>query len=373
MRPGDVVARLGGDEFAVLVTGPTAEEGAVWVAERVRRALATPYVLDGRELTLGGSTGLAISDSGDETADQLLRNADLAMYRAKSRRDLSFVRFEAQMHDALLARVKAETDLRHAVVHGDLVLHYQPVVELVTGRIVGVEALARWAHPELGLIAPGRFIDLAEETGLVGDIGSWALQETCRQGARWQRHAAPGGVFKVAVNVSAKQLEAGLPREVRDVLSANKLPGAALTLEMTESVLMERTDEIVELLRRIKTLGVRLAVDDFGTGYSSLSYLSRFPVDILKVDKSFVAHLGQEDGQSELVRTIVRLGESLRLDTVAEGIETPEQRVALEAMGCTYGQGFLFARPMPAAEIDALLAAQSDAIAEATATATASA
>ncbi len=373
VRPGDVVARLGGDEFAVLVTGPTAEEGAVWVAERVRRALATPYVLDGRELTLGGSTGLAISDSGDETADQLLRNADLAMYRAKSRRDLSFVRFEAQMHDALLARVKAETDLRHAVVHGDLVLHYQPVVELVTGRIVGVEALARWAHPELGLIAPGRFIDLAEETGLVGDIGSWALQETCRQGARWQRHAAPGGVFKVAVNVSAKQLEAGLPREVRDVLSANKLPGAALTLEMTESVLMERTDEIVELLRRIKTLGVRLAVDDFGTGYSSLSYLSRFPVDILKVDKSFVAHLGQEDGQSELVRTIVRLGESLRLDTVAEGIETPEQRVALEAMGCTYGQGFLFARPMPAAEIDALLVAQSDAIAKATATATASA
>jgi diguanylate cyclase (GGDEF)-like protein/PAS domain S-box-containing protein len=360
VRPGDVVARLGGDEFAVLVTGPQAEEGAVWVAERVRRALSTPYVLDGRELTLGGSTGLAISDTGDETADQLLRNADLAMYRAKSRRELSFVRFEAQMHDALLARVKAETDLRHAVSHGDLVLHYQPVVELLSGRTVGVEALVRWAHPELGLISPGRFIDLAEETGLVGDIGSWALQESCRQGARWQRYAPPGGVFRVAVNVSARQLEARLPREVRDVLAASRLPGAALTLEMTESVLMERTDEVVELLRRIKTLGVRLAVDDFGTGYSSLSYLSRFPVDILKVDKSFVAHLGREDGQSELVRTIVRLGQSLRLDTVAEGIETVEQRTALEAMGCAFGQGFLFARPMPADEMDALLAAQAE-------------
>jgi len=358
VRPGDVVARLGGDEFAVLVTGPTAEEGAVWVADRVRRALSAPYVLDGRELTLGGSTGLAISDTGDETADQLLRNADLAMYRAKGRRDRSFVRFEAQMHDALLARVKAESDLRQAVSRGDLVLHYQPVVELVSGRIVGVEALVRWDHAELGLIAPGRFIDLAEETGLVSDIGRWALQESCRQGARWQRYAAPGGSFKVAVNVSARQLEQRLPREVRDALGAAGLPGSALTLEMTESVLMERTDEVVELLRRIKTLGVRLAVDDFGTGYSSLSYLSRFPVDILKVDKSFVAHLGQEDGQGELVRTIVRLGESLRLDTVAEGIETVEQRRALEAMGCAFGQGFLFARAVPAAEVDALLAAQ---------------
>jgi EAL domain-containing protein (putative c-di-GMP-specific phosphodiesterase class I) len=188
--------------------------------------------------------------------------------------------------------------------------------------------------------------------------------------ARWQRYAAPGASFKVAVNVSARQLEVGLPRQVRDVLAVNRLPGSALTLEMTESVLMERTDEVVELLRRIKTLGVRLAVDDFGTGYSSLSYLSRFPVDILKVDKSFVAHLGQEDGQGELVRTIVRLGDSLRLDTVAEGIETAEQRAALEAMGCGFGQGFLFARPVPADEIDALLASEHPATAAATATAT---
>ncbi len=358
VRPDDMVARLGGDEFAILVTGPEAEEGAVWAAERVRRALAAPFVLDGRELSLGASTGIAVSDSGDETADQLLRNADLAMYRAKGRRDQSFVRFEAEMHDALLARMSAESDLRRAVAGGELVLYYQPVVELSSGAVVGVEALVRWLHHERGIISPADFIDLAEETGLVNEIGRWALEESCRQGVRWQRYAAPGGYFKVAVNVSARQLGPGLPRQVRDVLASTGLPGAALTLEMTESVLMERTEEVVELLRLMKTLGLKVAVDDFGTGYSSLSYLSRFPVDILKIDKSFVQHLGSDSTESELVSTIVRLGESLRLDTVAEGIETVAQRDALTAMGCDFGQGYLFARPLPADEVDALLAEQ---------------
>jgi len=358
VRPGDVVARLGGDEFAILVTGPDAEEGAIWAAERVRRALSAPFVLDGRELALGASCGIAISDSGDETADQLLRNADLAMYRAKSRRDQSYVKFEAQMHDALLARMKAESDLRHAVSGGDLVLYYQPVVELSSGHVVGVEALVRWRHHERGIISPADFIDLAEETGLVLEIGKWALEDACKQGARWQQYAAPGGHFKVAVNVSARQLDATLPRLVRDILAASGMPGQALTLEMTESVLMDRTDEVVELLRRMKTLGLKVAVDDFGTGYSSLSYLSRFPVDILKIDKSFVQHIGNDSGKGELVHTIVRLGESLRLDTVAEGIETAAQRDALTAMGCTYGQGYLFARPLPVEDVDVLLAEQ---------------
>lgn len=368
VRPGDLVARLGGDEFGILVSGgPDAEEGAIWVAERVRRALAAPFVLDGRQIPLGASTGIAVSDSGSETADQLLRNADLAMYRAKSRRDLSFVRFEVKMHDALLARMQAEADLRQAVGRGDLVLYYQPVVELGSGRIIGVEALVRWRHLERGIISPAEFIDLAEETGLVGDIGSWALQECCMQAARWQRFAAPNGVFKVAVNVSARQLDAALPRLVHDAINANGIPGAALTLEMTESVLMERTDEVVELLRRMKSLGVKVAVDDFGTGYSSLSYLSRFPVDILKIDRSFVSSIGSDHvGQAELVETIVRLGQSLRLDTVAEGIETEDQRVALRDMGCTFGQGFLFSRPVPPEEVDVLLEAQAEQTAVAT-------
>jgi EAL domain-containing protein (putative c-di-GMP-specific phosphodiesterase class I) len=269
------------------------------------------------------------------------------------------VRFEAQMHDALLARMKAESDLRQAVTRGDLVMYYQPVVELSSRTVIGVEALVRWKHHERGIISPADFIDLAEETGLVGEIGRWALEESCKQGARWQKHAAPGGHFKMAVNVSARQFDATLPRQVRDILSSTGLPGPALTLEMTESVLMERTDEVVELLRRMKTLGLKVAVDDFGTGYSSLSYLSRFPVDILKIDKSFVQHLGNDSGKGELVHTIVRLGESLRLDTIAEGIETTAQCEALTAMGCIFGQGYLFSRPVPPEEIDVLLEEQS--------------
>ncbi|MGH8940659.1 MAG: putative bifunctional diguanylate cyclase/phosphodiesterase, partial [Actinomycetes bacterium] len=309
--------------------------------------------------SLGASTGISVSDQNSRTADALLRNADLAMYRAKGRRDLAFVRFEAEMHDVLLARVQAEADLRQAVSRGDLVLYYQPVVELSSERIVGVEALVRWRHHERGLISPGEFIDLAEETGLVNEIGAWALTECAQQGARWQRHAAPGGVFKVAVNVSARQLDSALPRLLRDAIVGSGVPGAAITLEMTESVLMDRTEEVVELLRRMKTMGVKVAIDDFGTGYSSLSYLSRFPVDILKIDRSFIANIDSEhSGQGELVQTIVRLGESLRLETVAEGIETETQRDMLRSMGCTFGQGFLFARPMPADELDDLLARQ---------------
>ncbi len=359
VRPHDLVARLGGDEFAILVSGADAEEGATWVAKRIRGALTAPFFLDGRELALSASTGIAVSDSGDETADQLQRNADLAMYRAKNDRELDFVRFEVQMHDALLARVEAERELRQAVSRGDLVLYYQPVVELVSARIIGVEALVRWNHRELGLVPPSDFIDLAEECGLVGEIGRWALQESCRQGVLWQRHAMPGGHFKMAVNVSVRQLEPGLPRMVHDMLAASGLPGRALTLEMTETVLMDRTEEVVDLLTHVKKLGVSIAVDDFGTGYSSLSYLSRFPVDILKIDKSFVAHVGEDSGRGELVRTIVSLGDSLRLDTVAEGIETPDQRNSLEEMGCIFGQGYLFSRPLPPEEIDELLEEQS--------------
>ena len=362
VRPGDLVARLGGDEFGVLVTAQDAEEGAIWVAERIRRSLAAPFVLEGRELLLGVSTGIALDDRGVESADQLLRNADLAMYRAKSRPDLGFVRFEARMHDVLVARVKAEADLRQAVSRGELVLHYQPVIDLADGRIVGVEALVRWKHHERGLVLPGEFIALAEETGLVGDIGAWALAESARQGVRWQAYAPTGGHFRVAVNVSARQLSAELPRLVRDALAESGLPGQALTLEMTESVLMDRTEEVIELLNRVKRMGVLVAVDDFGTGYSSLSYLSRFPVDILKIDQSFVAHLDGDCSHEKgaLARTIVSLGQSLQLATVAEGIETEQQRDLLTAMGCTYGQGFYFARPMAAEDLDDLLAEQVD-------------
>ena len=362
--PGDTVARLGGDEFAILVVGPQAEPIAIGTAHRIREVLRKPFVLDGRDVTLSASTGIAITDLGDETADQILRNADLAMYRAKAAHDGGYVRFESEMHDALLLRVQAEADLRHALARGQLALHYQPTVNLHTGQVVGVEALIRWYHPTRGLVQPMDFIGLAEETGLVESIGEWAVRECCRQGARWQTYAPAGGLFHVAVNVSSHQLTPQLPVIVREALVESGMPPGALVIEMTESVLIERTEEAIDVLRQLKALGTRIAVDDFGTGYSSLSYLAKFPVDILKIDKSFVEQLttrvddvgGAGSDSAELARTIVHLGRSLRLGTVAEGIETREQYAALVAMACDYGQGFLFSRPLPAEGIDTLFA-----------------
>jgi diguanylate cyclase (GGDEF)-like protein/PAS domain S-box-containing protein len=366
VRPGDTVARLGGDEFAILVVGPDAEGGATMVADRVREVLTQPFVIDGREVMLGASTGIAVTDRGSETAEQIMRNADLAMYRAKAARDGGYIRFESEMHDALLLRVQAESDLRQALGRGELVLHYQPTVNLHTGAVVGVEALIRWYHPSRGLVQPMDFIGLAEETGLVESIGEWAIRESCREGARWQQYAPVGSIFHVAVNVSSRQLTPGLPSIVRDALAETGMPPSALVVEMTESVLIERTEEAVAVLRELKSLGVRIAIDDFGTGFSSLSYLTRFPVDILKIDKSFVEQLttGGEGGvgavgeanAAELIRTIVHLGRSLRLGTVAEGIETRQQYAALVEMSCDYGQGFLFSRPLPAGGIDTLFA-----------------
>jgi len=370
--PGDTVARLGGDEFAILIVGPDAESVANRVANRVKQVLSQPFVLDGREVTLAASTGIAVTDAGDETADQILRNADLAMYRAKVSHDGSYVRFESEMHDALLLRVQAEADLRHALGRGQLALHYQPTVNLHNGQVVGVEALIRWYHPTRGLVQPMDFIGLAEETGLVESIGEWAIRECCRQGARWQAYAPAGSIFHVAVNVSSRQLTPDLPSIVRDALTESGMPPGALVIEMTESVLIERTEEAIAVLRQLKALGTRIAIDDFGTGYSSLSYLTRFPVDILKIDKSFVEQLstrgdafgvgaveagqGESSDNAELARTIVHLGRSLRLGTVAEGIETREQYNALVNMACDYGQGFLFSRPLPAEGIDTLFA-----------------
>ena len=366
---GDTVARLGGDEFAILIVGTDAERGAIRVADRVRHVLGQPFSLDGREVTLGASTGIAVTDTGTETAEQILRNADLAMYRAKAAREGGFVRFEPEMHDALLLRVQAEADLRQALGRGQLALHYQPTVNLHTGQVVGVEALIRWYHPTRGLVQPMDFIGLAEETGLVESIGEWAVRECCRQGARWQKYAPANGIFHVAVNVSSRQLTPQLPLIVRDALAETGMPPGALVIEMTESVLIDRTEEAIEVLRQLKELGTRIAVDDFGTGYSSLSYLTKFPVDILKIDKSFVEQLSAKidplSGESridsagstdnvELARTIVHLGRSLRLGTVAEGIENREQYNALVAMACDYGQGFLFSRPLPAEGIDTL-------------------
>ena len=354
VRPGDVIARLGGDEFGILVVGERAEEGAVWIAQRVATALSEDFTIEGRSLHVGASIGIAVNDGGDEGADQMLRNADLAMYRAKNDSRSTHVRFEADMHRALVQRVQDENDLRQALAEGQLLLHYQPIVCLLTDRIVGVEALVRWDHPERGLLAPYAFIELAEQTGLFEPLGAWVLDEATSQLRRWLGQSVDES-FHVAVNVSARQLSPEFVERVAVAMEREDLPQGALTLEITESVLVDHEPGTMDLMQQLRTLGAQIAVDDFGTGYSSLSYLARFPVDILKVDRSFVRHVGTDSEQAELARTIVQLGQSLHLTTVAEGIETDQQWAGLRELGCPLGQGFFFARPAPAHEIDALL------------------
>ena len=355
VRAGDVVARFGGDEFAVLVQDALPRQAAREVADRIAESLQAPFGLGDREVRVGVSIGIAMAELDDNSAEVLLRNADLAMYRAKADRHEAVVVFERQMHDALLARLQVEDDLRAALGSGELVLHYQPTVQLSSGVAVGVEALMRWYRPGSGIVQPQEFIAIAEENGFIDTMGQWALFEACKQGAAWQHHARPGTVFSVGVNISARQVTPALVDVVAGALAESGLPPAALLLEMTESVLLGRTEEAVEVLQALKRLGVRIAIDDFGTGFSSLSYLSRFPVDVLKIDKHFIADVDRQGERTELARTIVQLGRGLRLATIAEGIETQAQRSALLAMGCDFGQGYLFSRPLPASGVTVLL------------------
>ncbi|HEY0779673.1 MAG TPA: EAL domain-containing protein [Gemmatirosa sp.] len=347
-RGCDTVARLGGDEFAVLLEGMTSAADAVTVVERITASLGVPAWLDGRELPAGGSVGVAYA-RGDETADDLLRNADVAMYRAKTLGKGRHAVFEPGMHTALIARLELEADLRRAVdrpVEGGLWVAYQPVIDIGSGRIASFEALVRWTRPNGAVVPPLEFVPLAESSGLIVPLGRWVLGEACARAAQWR--AATGQDVRVAVNVSARQLaqSAGLAGDVERALAAAGLPAAALTLEMTESVLMQRTDETLGRLAALKATGVQLAIDDFGTGYSSLAYLQRFPVDVLKIDKAFVDGVAEDGGDRAIARTVVALGHSLGLRIVAEGVENANQRDALAAMGCTQGQGYLFARPL---------------------------
>ena len=353
VRPGDTVARIGGDEFAVLLETAEDAAGAVHAGHRLREVLADPFMIDGREVLVQASIGVAATDDGHTTADDLVRNADLAMYRAKTNNG-GLELFEIGMHTALVRRLELENDLRHALERNELVLHYQPVLDLSTSRLVGAEALIRWKHPSGELLSAMDFVPLAEETGLIGDIGAWVLREACTQAALWQvvLPEADRSEFRVAVNLSGRQLATNsLIGTIQRALAETGLDPSTLVLEMTESVMIGSNAETVGLLAQLKALGVRLAIDDFGTGYSSLSYLSRFPVDLLKIDRSFVEKLASDAQSAELVQTIVQLGRTLDLQTVAEGIETVEQLDALRRIGCEFGQGYLFSSPVPAREI----------------------
>jgi diguanylate cyclase (GGDEF)-like protein/PAS domain S-box-containing protein len=358
IRPGDTVARLGGDEFAFLLEDVVDRSDGVTVAERIIAALASPIAVPSAssDVVVGASMGITVASDGSDDASALLRDADVAMYSAKRRNRGSYAVYEPTMHEAAVARLELEADLRRAIEHGEFVVHYQPIVTLEDGRITGFEALVRWRHPRRGLIGPPEFIPLAETTGLIIPIGREVLREACAQAKRWQTAAPTDPLLTMSVNLSVRELgDPGLVEHVAGVLGDTGLPAASLILEITETSMVSDAEDTLATLHALRALGVRLAIDDFGTGYSSLSYLRRLPVDILKLDRSLVASSGELARDAALVDAVFRLGHDLGLQTIVEGVEEPEQRSRLVALGCDLGQGFLFARPMDATAATAAL------------------
>jgi len=351
------VARLGGDEFTVLLDDIKDPSDAKRAADRMMKALASPFILGGKEVFTSVSIGIALSNSAYEQPEDMLRDADTAMYRAKSQGKARYEVFDADMRASVLARLQLETDLRHALERGEFRNFYQPIVALVSGEIAGFEALLRWQHPTRGLLGPIEFIPVAEETGLIRELGWWNLREACRQISEWRAGIIAHSHLTMSVNLSAKQfLQPNLVEDIRKLLGELALPPEALKLEITESTVMADPSAAVEMLHQIKSLGIHLAIDDFGTGYSSLSYLHRFPLDTLKIDRSFISGMGDDGEGMEIARTILPMANNLRLDVVAEGVETIQQVALLKKLHCKYGQGYYFSRPLSAERTTALLA-----------------
>ena len=338
------IARLGGDEFTVLLEDIKDVSDAVRVAKRIQANLLQPFTIDGHEVFMSASVGIATSTAGYEQPEAILRDADTAMYSAKAWGTARCEVFDTEMRNRAVARLELETTLRRAVEREEFELHYQPIVLLDTCRPDGFEALIRWRHPERGLVAPSEFITVAEETGLIQPIGWWVLREACRQMRVWQSSMCADATT-ISVNLSGKQfMQSDLVDQIEQILKNTGLDGSSLKLEITESTIIGNIDAVVHTLLRLKALGVQLAIDDFGTGYSSLSYLDRLPIDTLKIDRSFIANMSEDN--SAIVRAIVALAHHMRLDVVAEGIETAEQRAQLIEFGCKHGQGNLFSKPV---------------------------
>ena len=356
VRAEDTVARLGGDEFVVLLERINGEADTLPLAESITQQFARPFAVDGRELAITASMGIAFSERDQEHEGSLLRNADVAMYRAKASGKGQHVLFNAGMHADIMARLELETDLRQAIERGELRIHYQPIVSLRSGRISEVEALVRWQHPTRGLIAPADFIPIAEEAGLIVPIGQWVLEQSCHQAVAWHAQCPQTPLLIVGVNVSPRQLQlAGFAEDVARTLRETGLPAGCLKLEVTEGVIMQDMEASMVVLGKLKALDIQLAIDDFGTGYSSLAYLKRLPVDVLKIDKSFVDGIIGDPEDRAIVKAIISLAKSLRLSITAEGIESAEQAAALNAWGCERGQDYHFAKPMDTAGMAELL------------------
>jgi len=356
LRDTYTVARLGGDEFTVLLDDLKDPNDAKIAADRLMKALKPPFLLAGKEVYTSVSIGIAQSNPVYEGPDEMLRDADTAMYHAKSLGKGRYEVFDAKMRANVMARLQLETDLRHALERGEFRNFYQPIVNLASGEIAGFEALLRWQHPTRGLLGPIEFIGVVEETGLIRELGWWNLSEACRQIGEWRAASPANRDLIISVNLSAKQfLQPNLVVDIANLLREIKLPPDALKLEITESTVMKDPSGAVEMLQQIKSLGVRLAIDDFGTGYSSLSYLHRFPLDTLKIDRSFISSMDDDGDGMEIARTILPMAKNLRLDVVAEGVETLEQFELLKKFNCAFGQGYYFSRPLSAEGIATLL------------------
>jgi predicted signal transduction protein with EAL and GGDEF domain len=364
VEPGDVAARLGGDEFAILLAPGSSFDRPGRVGDAVLAALRAPFVLSGQELTIGGSIGVATARPG-QAADDLLRDADVAMYQAKLKGKACSVVFDSVMHGSVVERMQLEADLRRAVEHGEgFTLQYQPIVALRTGRLIGVEALARWQHPVRGSLPAAEFVALAEESGAIVPLGEWAIRAACAQLRGWQERSPALAAVPVSVNVSARQFHRpDVVDALRRVVREAGVDPRLVAIEITESAIMDDVEESADKLARLREIGIQIHVDDFGTGYSSLSYLHRFPITAVKIDRSFVAALVGQPESADVVKAIVSIAESLDFDVIAEGVEAEGHVAKLAELRCRYGQGHFLAPPMDASTLEAWAAARARSVA----------
>lgn len=356
VRPGDTVARIGGDEFAILVNDMNDVSHGIQVAERILKGFEDPFMIEGNEVFVSASIGIAVHDTNTTDPDAMLRDADIAMYRAKAAGKGRYEIFDPQMHASAVALLKIETDLRGAVDRGEFVMHYQPIVTLKDRKIKGFEGLVRWQHPIRGLVAPANFITVAEETGLIIPLGWWVMEQSCRQVRDWQLRYPMNPPIFISVNVSGRLfVDNNVVEGILDILGRTGLPPESLRLEVTENVILEHSEAVMVKMQQLRAMGVQLSIDDFGTGYSSLSYLQRFQYDTLKIDRSFVSGMEPGTDSQAIVETILSLASNLGIGVIAEGIETAEQMIKLRDLDCPQGQGFWFARPLDSVMVEELL------------------
>lgn len=359
LRPVDTIARLGGDEFTILLDGIKNINDATRVAQRLQEELSSAFEVENYQVHTSASIGIVFSSTHYQQAADLLRDADIAMYRAKEQGKARHTIFDSAMYEQTRELLQIESDLRLALERQEFCLHYQPIVSLVTGKLAGFEALVRWMHPQQGLISPVKFIPVAEDTGLIVPLGEWVLREACRQMQAWQTKFPAFAALNISVNLASSQLkESNLINQIKQILVDTGLDGSCLKLELTESMLMDDLQKTIDTLLQLKAIDIKLSIDDFGTGYSSLSYLHRFPIDTLKIDRSFINKIGSNPEECAVVKTIITLAHTLGMDAVAEGVETSEQSSNLQAWGCEFGQGYFFAKPLNCSAVEAMLSSK---------------